>query len=379
MSSFKNLFATDIVAATKPLNPMSVAHMSNVAQGIEPIKTNAHTLANPFYTRATNLKTDMEISEFGTEAGKEISALADKVLQKTTTGKMGDFGTGITDILKLTSSVNVSDLNIDKSKGLWGKIVSGFKDKKVEVIANFQNTSKSIEKIVDDLSSRQVQMVQDNLFLEQLYDKNMEEYHALGSAVDAGNIFIAELQIEYNAKQAAAQNSTDQFELQALREMEARIKLWEKQVDRLKRMQHVALLTAPEIRQIQAGNVAMVQKFQDLAKTTIPAWKKQLSLTILAIQQKENAELGNTIDDKTNEFFRKAADLNHSNAIAVAQNSQRSVVDIETLEHMQTQLLDSVKQVKAIEETGRQERAAASTKIDQLRDQMKTEMLSWGK
>jgi uncharacterized protein YaaN involved in tellurite resistance len=160
-------------------------------------------------------------------------------------------------------------------------------------------------------------------------------------------------------------------------EAEQVLKRWEKQIDRLKRMQQVALLTAPEIRMIQAGNVTMVEKFDDTVNTTIPAWKKQLSMTILALRQKENAELGNAIDDQTNAFFRKAAELNHNNAIAVAKSGERSVVDIETLEYMQAQLIDSVKQVKQIQENGRTERKAASDKINVLRDQMKQEMLSW--
>jgi uncharacterized protein YaaN involved in tellurite resistance len=144
-------------------------------------------------------------------------------------------------------------------------------------------------------------------------------------------------------------------------------------------MQQVALLTAPEIRTIQAGNVTMVEKFNDIMHTTLPAWKKQMSMTILALRQKENAELGNTIDNKTNEFFRKAASLNNQNAIAVAKASERSTVDIETLEFMQQQLIDSVKQVKSIQEQGRTDRQAASQKIDQLRNEMKQEMLSWSK
>lgn len=329
--------------------------------------------------KAKQIKDEVSIAEFGTEAGKEVAAIADIVLQKTTTGKMGDFGDGITDILKLASSVNVDDLNIEKNKGLFGSVTSFFKKKKVEVIANFENTSKSIQKIVDDLNNRQATMRADNQFLEQLYEKNLQEYHELGFSIEAAEALLVEMNQEYEYKKSVAESSQDQFAAQAVNEFEQRIKRWEKQIDRLKRMQHVALLNAPEVRQIQAGNVAMVEKFQDIVATTIPAWKKQLSMTILALRQKENAELGNSIDDKTNEFFKKAADLNHSNAIAVAKNSQRSVVDIETLEHMQNQLIDSFKQVKQIEEQGRQERKAASAKIETLRDQMKKEMMSWGK
>jgi uncharacterized protein YaaN involved in tellurite resistance len=332
------------------------------------------------FSLACGTKSELDISEFGTAAGKEVAALADTILQKTTTGKMSDFGDGITQILALTSTINPNDLNIDKSKGFIGRAVGFFKKKRVEVMAQFEDTSKSIQKIADDLSQRQNVMKQDNGFLDQLYEKNMQEYHDLSDSIEAAQAYMDQaLTVEYELKKAQVTDQTDQFTVQAINELEQKIKRWEKQIDRLKRMQQVALLTAPEIRTIQAGNVTMVEKFNDIMHTTLPAWKKQMSMTILALRQKENAELGNTIDNKTNEFFRKAASLNNQNAIAVAKASERSTVDIETLEFMQQQLIDSVKQVKSIQEQGRTDRQAASQKIDQLRNEMKQEMLSWSK
>lgn len=367
MTTYKNLFESKTTVAVSPLSVTQV-HL--------PVVSDAGTKK---LTEAKTVHSEMEVSEFGTQAGKEIAALADTVLQKTTTGKMGEFGDGITKILKLTSSVSVDDLNLDKNKGFLGKIVGAFKDKKVEVLASFQSTSASIQKVADELATRQVTMRTDNDFLDKLYDKNMEEYHDLGASIEAVGVLMVGLNSEYEAMKVAAQNSTDQFEIQNVNEKEQLIKRWEKQVDRLKRMQQIALLTAPEIRLIQTGNVTMVEKFNDLLNTTLPAWKKQLSMTILAMRQKENAALGNEIDNKTNQFFKKAAELNNMNAIATAKSGERSVVDIETLEFMQNQLIDSVKQVKAIQEQGRQDRKDASVRIDTLRDQMKAEMLTWSK
>lgn len=328
---------------------------------------------------AKQVKDQMSISEFGTKAGKEVAALADQVLQKTTTGKMGDFGDGITQILKLTERVKVDDLNINKNGGLFGKVTSFFKDKKVEVITNFESTQDSINKIVVDLNQRQSAMRSDNEFLDKLYDANLREYHELEESIEAANLMLAEMAKQHGDLKTQAEQSTDQLFIQSVNESEQRIKLWEKQIDRLKRMQQIALMTTVEIRQIQSSNVAMVEKFNDLVNTTIPAWGKQLTTTILKLKQKDNAELGNTIDDKTNAFFRKAAELNHQTAVAVAKSSERSVVDTETLEFMQNELLSSIREVKQIQEQGRQERISASTKIDGLRDQMKTEMLSWSR
>lgn len=194
--------------------------------------------------KALAIKDDDGISQFGTEAGKEVAALSDKILQQTTTGKMDEFGKGITDILSLTASVNIDDLNINKNKGMVGKVTGFFKKKQVEVVAQFQSTSTSIQKVADNLATRQLAMKSDNKFLDELYDKNMNEYHELGQSIQAIEIIISTMNKEYEELKLKAENSTDQFFVQSVVEAEQRIKRWEKQTDRLKRMQHVALLTA---------------------------------------------------------------------------------------------------------------------------------------
>jgi uncharacterized protein YaaN involved in tellurite resistance len=376
--SYGNLF--EDVPLAKPvmtgtpvrLNPHNIVFTEGIAADHQLVPVRRTTMVT-----SNGIKSAIKISEYGTEHGKKIADLADVVVRKTTTGKMGDFGEGITQILALTSQVNIGDLNVNKKGGWFGGITNFLKKKKVEVISQFESTSDSIAKVATDLSARTKDMEGDNDFLDQLYESNLEEYHGLDRAIAEIGAEIRVLGADYEVKKAQAEKSTDQFFIQEVNELEQRIKLWEKQVDRLKRLQQIALLTAPEIRQIQAGNAAMTEKFNDLINTTIPAWKKQLSMTILKLKQKENAELGNQLDDKTNEFFRKAAELNGQNAIAVAKASERSVVDMDTLEFMQKSLIDSVHAVKDIQAQGRIEREAASNRIDVLRNEMKTEMLSW--
>lgn len=374
MSQYSNMFAQVGVMEKSPLTTLSMTPQPAQPLVVVPAKPLS---VQKKINDAVAIRDQFGISEFGTEAGKEVARLASEVVKKTTTGKMGDFGDGITQILTLTETVNPDDLNLEPSKGLFGKVSNFFKAKKVEVVAQFENTQNSIDKIVVDLGKRQDQMKADNEFLERLYAANLKEYHELGESVEAASSMLVEMQAQYESLQEQAKKSTDQLFIQSVSEAEQKVKLWEKQIDRLKRMQQIALLTAPEIRQIQTGNVVLTEKFNDLVNTTIPAWGKTLSTTILKMKQKENAALGNAIDDKTNAFFRKAAELNAQTAVEVAKASERSVVDTDTLVFMQDKLLGSIKEVKQIQETGREERKQASAKIDELREQMKTEMLSW--
>lgn len=326
-----------------------------------------------------SFKDDSKMTAFGSSTSKEIASLSDKILKETTASRMGDFGKGMTEILALTSSVDPSDLNIDERSGLIGKIQNFIGKSKVKVMARFDDTSAHIEKIVKDLDDKRKTMVEHNKFLDELYDKNLVEHRELGEMVEAGKQVHSQMSVQYEAMKQQAETSQDPMEIQQVREFEQRIKRWEMKIESLTKMQHIALLAAPEIRMQQHQNNLLQQKFDDIITTTLPAWKKQLSLVVLALAQKKNVEVVNQIDDKTNEFFKKAAELNHDNSIAVAKASQRSVIDTATLEFMQSKLIDSVKQVKQIEEDGRKQRAEAIAAVSKMNEEMKKEMLSWNK
>lgn len=214
-------------------------------------------------------------------------------------------------------------------------------------------------------------MTDQNTFLERMYGANEREYQNLEAAIRA----LERVKEEANDKleqMEAATGGKDGMMLQAIVDQKDLVDKFDIRLDQLRRLQHVALLTAPEIRDIQNGNLGCVNKFQAI-KITLSAWKKQLSLVILSLKQKEEVELGNLIDDKTNEFFNKAADLTGQNRVAVAKLSQRSVLDMSTLEHMQQVLIASTREAKEIAKAGEEDRANAVKRIAEMRGELKNE------
>lgn len=144
----------------------------------------------------------------------------------------------------------------------------------------------------------------------------------------------------------------------------------EKRVSDLQVLQQSAMQTLPMIRIIQSNNLMLVDKFYAIKNITLPAWKNQISLAISLNEQKNSVQLANSIDDATNELLRRNADLLHQNSVDTAKANQRSVIDIETLEHVQNTLIKTVNDVIQVQKEGMQKRAEATTRLRALQENL---------
>src|SRR5690606_25947127 len=147
-------------------------------------------------------------------------------------------------------------------------------------------------------------------------------------------------------------NQQDQNVIQRIYDLNHVCNNLEKRLHDLHVLQQSALQTLPMIRIIQANNLMLVDKFYAIKNITIPAWKNQITLAISLNEQKNSVQLANTIDDATNELLRRNADLLHQNSVDTAKANQRSVIDIETLEHVQNTLIKTVNDVIQIQQEG---------------------------
>ena len=157
----------------------------------------------------------------------------------------------------------------------------------------------------------------------------------------------------------------------ALADLQDLINRLDKRVHDLRTMQMVAVQTAPMIRMVQSNNQILIDKFRNLQELTIPSWKKQFTLAIALIEQQKAVELSQKIDDTTNDLMRRNADLLRQNSVNTARVNQRSVVDIETLEHVQQTLISTMEEVEQIQREGEQSRQQAAGRMEE----MKTELM----
>jgi uncharacterized protein YaaN involved in tellurite resistance len=157
-----------------------------------------------------------------------------------------------------------------------------------------------------------------------------------------------------------------QTDVQAVADQRTRVERFERHANKIFKQIHLTKLTTPEICGLQVANVNLVEKFNDLIDVTIPAWGKQISLALIGMRQAKDAQIAQSVDDKTNEFFIQAANMVHDTTIKSAQLLAQDSVKTETLVHMQNQMIDMIKQVNQIDEEARQNRIKSVEAIQKL-------------
>ncbi len=305
-----------------------------------------------------------DISTFGQESANKVAELSQQITTKVKASDSGEFGTGINNILGLMSTVDIKSLGQPKKTGLIGKFKSFVSNIKTEFTEQFTDVSTKVKGIATQLDAGIVRMADEANWMTQMYDANIAQLRDLENKHQVISVLCKE-------EQDKLQAMTDPLEIQ---DQKLYVDRLEKHQDKLLRLVSLCQITAPEIRMMQASNYNNAQKFKDLIHVTIPSWEKTISLGLLSLRQKADAELAKGIDDASNDFMKQAASMVASNMVATAQNAQRSVVDISTLEHMHTELITALQQTKQIEEQGRQDRKAAAVKVQQLEDNLRQEL-----
>lgn len=194
-----------------------------------------------------------------------------------------------------------------------------------------------------------------------------DEYKQLGVYIAAGKLKQQEIQQQISEFSAQPQDQTTTQKIYDLNHLANNL---EKRVSDLQVLQQSAMQTLPMIRIIQSNNLMLVDKFYAIKNITLPAWKNQISLAISLNEQKNSVQLANSIDDATNELLRRNADLLHQNSVDTAKANQRSVIDIETLEHVQNTLIKTVNDVIQVQKEGMQKRAEATTRLRALQENL---------
>jgi len=311
------------------------------------------------------------IAKLGSNAGQRVVNFSEKLLQQVKCNDVEGMGEKLNEVVVLAKGVNVNGLIKSGSSKipLIGGIIDRFKVGKEQILGKYDTLSKQIEKLVTDVKSTQGKLRQRINDLENVYEYNTEEYYNLEMTILVGEVKLEEMRSELEQRKSSP-SAQDPMEAQLMSDLLDVINRLDKRVHDLKTMQIVAIQTAPMIRMIQANNQGLIDKFQNLQELTIPSWKKQFTLAIALIEQKRAVELTQKIDDATNDLLKQNADLLKQNSIATARANQRSVVDIETLEHVQQTLISTIEEVRQVQIDGEQKRKDAVAKMENMKKQL---------
>lgn len=308
------------------------------------------------------------VAEYGKNIATKTSTYTDELLNLVQNRDLDATGQKLNQVVQVAQQLNTSSiLNKKKSSGFFGNIISKFKGAKDNFDAHFNTTKEQLDVLVKEIETSQSGLKARVDTLDKMFDGVKDEYKQLGVHIAAGRLREQELQQEISALTALPQ---DQSVTQKIYDLNHLANNLEKRVSDLQVLQQSAMQTLPMIRIIQSNNLMLVDKFYAIKNITLPAWKNQISLAISLSEQKNSVQLANTIDDATNELLRRNADLLHQNSVDTAKANQRSVIDIETLEHVQNTLIKTVNDVIQIQKEGVQKRTEATVRLKALQDNL---------
>ena len=308
------------------------------------------------------------VAEYGKNIATQTSGYTDELLNLVQNKDLDETGQKLNQVVQVAQQLNTSSiLNKKKNSGFFGGLMGKIKGAKNNIDMHFNTTKEQIDTLVKEIEKSQSGLKARVDTLDRMFHGVQSEYKQLGVYIAAGKLKQDEIQQEISTLTAQAQDQTTTQRVYDLNHLANNL---EKRVSDLQVLQQSAMQTLPMIRIIQSNNLMLVDKFYAIKNITLPAWKNQISLAISLNEQTNSVQLANTIDDATNDLLKRNADLLHQNSVDTAKANQRSVIDIETLEHVQNTLIKTVNDVIQIQKEGMQKRAEATTRLRSLQDNL---------
>ena len=311
-----------------------------------------------------------QILQYGAGTQKKMADFSDTALENVKTQDLGEIG-------KLISNVvgELKDFDVQEE----GKFF-GFFRKQTSKIENLKNkydkAQVNVEKITDSLQQHQVRLMKDSAMLDKMYEQNLNYFKELTMYILAGKKKLEETR---NGKLAEMKNKAALSGLpedaQAARDLDEKCSRFEKKLHDLELTRTIAMQTAPQIRLIQNNDTVMVEKIQTTIVNTIPLWKSQMVLALGIAHSAEAVQAQRQVTDITNELLRKNAETLHMATVETAKESERGIVDLETLQKTNADLIQTLDDVMRIQMEGRQKRQAAEMEMHRMEEELKRKLL----
>lgn len=323
-----------------------------------------------------NAHNPRSVAEFGRDVGEHTASYTDELLDQVKNADLEDLGEQLSSLVVSAKHINLSQFADRGSKiPLIGRYLDRAKINKERLVQQFDSTKTQIDKLLQEVAFSRTGLMERIEALESMFGAVKAEHRLLGLHIAAGKLKLASLQQQVGDKRR--ENPTQDNAL-AISELEQVIAYLDKRVTDLQMLQHAALQSLPMIRMIQANNRTLSEKLYTICELTIPSWKRNFLLIIALYEQAQALKLSQNIDNATNLLLTRNAQLLAKNAKEAALGNQRLVIDVETLEKVQALMVDTVQQVMHIQEDGVRTRKAAEAKLQQLRDELKTQQITHG-
>lgn len=322
------------------------------------------------FSKQIDLRDSNLIVQYGAGAQKKMADFSQNALKSVRTQDLGEVGALLTDVV-----TELKSFDVDEEKGLFAFFKRGA-NKIQSLRIKYDKAENNIEKVVKVLKENQMRLMKDSAMLDKMYDMNIVYFKELTMYILAGKKKLEEIRSGELADLVAKAQETGRAEdAQAARDLEDRIVRFERKISDLELTRVIAMQTAPQIRLVQNNEIAMIEKIQTTLVNTIPLWKNQMVLALGIANSSEAVKAQNAVTDATNDLLRKNADMLQQSTTQIAEETERGIVDVETLQHTNETLIQTFDDVLRIQQEGRQKRAEAEIEIRRLEGELKNKLL----
>lgn len=330
----------------------------------------AHEIANQL-----NIMDSTQIMQYGIGAQNKISNFSESILSKVKSKDAGYSGEMMTQLMLKVNDIDIDSLN--EEKGFFQKIFRGPAKSAKQFIASYDKVSNQIDAIVDELDNARITMLKDIHTLDTLYQKNLEYLDELNVYIAAGNLKLQELNENLIPQaQAKAQTSGDPIDAQNASDLIQLANRFEKKVHDLQLSRMISIQTAPQIRLIQNNDHILADKIQTSILNTIPLWKNQIVIAIGLFRQGKALEMQKNVNQTTNELLLKNSEMLKTNTIEVAKESEKGIVEIETLKKVNSDLISTIEETIQIQKEGKLKRQEAERELQKIEEELKQKLIS---
>lgn len=310
------------------------------------------------------------VLQYGSGVQKKMADFSEKALENVRTKDLGEIGGLLTDVV-----TELKDFDEEESKGIFGFFKKNA-NKLTAMKAKYDKAEANISKICKTLEGYQVQLMKDAALLDKMYQQNLEYYKELNLYIAAGKKKIEDVRTkELPEMIKKAETSEFSEDIQAAKDLESLCVRFEKKVHDLELTRMIAVQTAPQIRLVQNNDTLMVEKIQSTIVNTVPLWKSQMVLALGVEHSSQAAAAQREVTDMTNELLRRNAEKLKMASVESARESERGIVDMETLKATNESLISTLDEVMQIQQEGRTKRREAEQEIQRLEGELKAKLL----
>ena len=323
------------------------------------------------FSKKIDITESSTVLEYGSAAQKKISDFSDSALKNVRTKDLGEIGTLLSDLV-----VELKTTDEKEDKGFFGNLFKKGQDSVVKYKARYDKAEANVDKISAVLEDHQITLLKDIALLDQLYERNAQNTKELSMYIIAGKKKLQEVrETELPKLVKKAQDSGLPEDAQAANDLSQACDRFEKKLYDLELTRQISIQMAPQIRLIQNNDTLMTQKIQSTLVNTIPLWKNQIVLALGISHSKEALEAEREVTNMTNDLLKKNAETLHQATVETAKESERGIVDLETLQHTNQELIATLDEVIAIQRDGHQKRQAAEAELARIEGQLNQKLL----